>query len=430
MFLNARRGKQRVESLCYTTGKVVDRVEPPAQNALLANLLEQPLPEGLPQGDAIVQAVDTDAAAEKPQTHLGEFALLGVLGRGGMGVVHRAWQPSLSRQVALKCLPTTGDPRAEARFAREIAALGRVEHPHLVRIFASGAEGDQWFYAMELVEGATLAAVCERLAGQGAKAQQVDLLTWQHAVGTVCEQTRRDIASGGSGERTGNNWDDRTTAAVRAGKREDARRGARGSGLRAAGGAAHALHEKGIIHRDINPANIMVSADGATATLMDLGLAQLADEVQGRLTRTRQFVGTLRYASPEQVLAVARLERSSDIYSLGATLWEVLTLQPLHGATDETPTPVLMQKIQIEEPARVRSLNPAVPRDLPAVVEKCLQKDPRKRYPTAQELELDLGRFLAGEPVRARPVTEVERLWKWAWRRPTVAARRWRWCSR
>ena len=103
---------------------------------------------------------------------LGEFELLSELGRGGMGVVYRAWQPSLGRQVALKCLLRAGDPKAEARFAREIHALGRVEHPNLVKVFTSGSEGDQWFYAMELVEGATLAAVCGQLQGRGSGAAE------------------------------------------------------------------------------------------------------------------------------------------------------------------------------------------------------------------------------------------------------------------
>src|SRR5207302_1231866 len=100
--------------------------------------------------------------------------------------------------------------------------------------------------------------------------------------------------------------------------------------------AAHALHEAGVIHRDVKPGNVMLTDDGAQAVLMDLGLAQLADEAQRRLTRTRQFVGTLRYASPEQVLGVD-LDRRSDVYSLGATLWELLTLRPMYAATDETP---------------------------------------------------------------------------------------------
>ena len=158
------------------------------------------------------------------------------------------------------------------------------------------------------------------------------------------------------------------------------------------------------MHRDIKPDNILVDPDGGHAVLMDLGLAQLADEAEGRLTRTRQFVGTLRYASPEQVLSVP-LDRRSDVYSLGATLWELLTLRPLFGATEETPTPDLMLKVQSADPDPPRRHNPRVPADLEAVVLKCLEKDRSRRYPDAAELADDLGRWLAGEPVRAQPPT-------------------------
>jgi tetratricopeptide (TPR) repeat protein len=167
--------------------------------------------------------------------------------------------------------------------------------------------------------------------------------------------------------------------------------------------AAHALHEAGVVHRDIKPGNVMLTAGAGTPVLMDLGLAQLADETEGRLTRTRQFVGTLRYASPEQVLAVGLLDRRSDVYSLGATLWELLTLRPLYGADDELPTPELMLKIQHADPESVRRHNPHVPRDLDAIVQKCLQKDRSRRYATAAELAADLGRFLRGEAVLAQP---------------------------
>ena len=135
---------------------------------------------------------------------------------------------------------------------------------------------------------------------------------------------------------------------------------------------------------------------------MDLGLAQLADDLEGRLTRTRQFVGTLRYASPQQVLAVGQLDRRSDVYSLGATLWELLALRPLFGATDQTPTPHLMEQIQRDEPERLRRVAPQVGRDLEAIVHKCLEKSPESRYGTAGDLANDLGRWLDGEPVRAR----------------------------
>jgi tetratricopeptide (TPR) repeat protein len=185
--------------------------------------------------------------------------------------------------------------------------------------------------------------------------------------------------------------------------------------------AAHALHEAGVVHRDIKPGNVLVGRDGARATLMDLGLAQVADEVDGKLTRTRQFVGTLRYASPEQVLAVGRVDRRADVYGLGATLWELLALRPLFGATDQTPTPQLMMDIQQREPDRLRGHNRAVGRDLEAVVHRCLEKRPERRYPTAKDLADDLRRVLAGEPVVARPVTSLDRGLKWARRNPVIA---------
>ena len=169
------------------------------------------------------------------------------------------------------------------------------------------------------------------------------------------------------------------------------------------------LHEAGVVHRDIKPGNIMLTADGVQAVLMDLGLAQILDEGHGKVTRTRQFVGTLRYASPEQVLAVERVDRRSDVYSLGATLWELLSLRPIYGSDDLTPPPILMRRIMADEPGRLRSLHRGIARDLEAIVEKCLQKDPGQRYATAEALADDLGRFLDRRPVEARPISEVTR---------------------
>jgi serine/threonine protein kinase len=244
-----------------------------------------------------------------------------------MGVVYRAWQPSLSRQVALKCLLGSGDPRTEARFAREIRALGRVDHPNLVKVYSSGSEGDQWFYAMELIEGADVASVLAHLASTSSG--EVGESEWERALSTACIEARRKEESVGSSD---------PSKAPTAGAEPPPLPGprprptARGhieqvvSIARQAAEAAHALHEAGVVHRDIKPGNIMLTADGAHAVLMDLGVAQLADEAEGRLTRTRQFVGTLRYASPEQVLAAGNLDRRSDVYSLGATLFELLTL--------------------------------------------------------------------------------------------------------
>ena len=285
--------------------------------------------------------------------------------------------------------------------------LGKVEHPNLVKAFTSGADGDQWFYAMELVEGADLAAVCAHLAGGSAAMVSED--AWQAAVSTVTDRQRRQE------ERLDTPVDQASGLPEKAGGQDACRTAPSPMHLtgrtyivrvtdvaRQVAEAAHALHEAGVIHRDIKPGNIMLSADGGHAVLLDLGLAQLSDEEEGRLTKTRQFVGTLRYASLEQMLA-AKLDRRADVYSLGATLWELLTLRPLFGATDQTPTPELMLKIQTAEPERVRKHNPRVPADLEAIVTKCLEKDRSRRYATAADLAADLGRWQRGEAVQAQP---------------------------
>jgi eukaryotic-like serine/threonine-protein kinase len=429
LFLNARRGRQRADYLSYSTGREVGRADLESeQRELLARVLQLPVDapsvaDWAARSQAEEQADGGPDETGQPPRRLGEFELFSELGRGGMGVVYRAWQPSLGRQVAVKALFRTGDPRAEARFAREIRALGHVEHPHLVKIFVSGSEGEQWFYAMELVEGATLAAVCEKLQGRSSHPDTVDAQAWQETVSAVCAEARQAEKP----------LSDAPTIAspMPSAPEPDAQRSPLRMGrsyvrqaaelVRQVAEATHALHERGILHRDIKPGNIIVTADGSQAVLMDLGLAQIADEVEGRLTKTRQFVGTLRYASPEQVLAVGGLDRRSDVYNLGATLWELLTLRPLFGANDQTPTPELMRRIQVEDPERPRKHHPAVARDLEAIVLKCLEKDPGRRYATARELVRDLERFQAGEPVQARPVSGLQRGWRWCRRKPVVA---------
>jgi serine/threonine protein kinase len=424
LFLNARRGQARVEYLSYTSGERQDRAELAGeQRELLRRLLDVP-PEAVKLEDWAAGSVAAEAGAGEAEAagpllrHLGEFELVSKLGQGGMGVVYRAVQPSLQREVALKSLFRSGDPRAEARFPREIRALGQVDHPHLVKIYSSGSEGEHWFYAMELVEGTTLGSVCECLQSRGSSPAAVDLPTWQDAVSTACTESRRQEQplSDPAGPRTP---PAEAPAPLPPARRTYTRTVV--ELVRQVCAAAQALHDKGIVHRDIKPGNVMVTADGSTAVLMDLGLAQVADEVECRLTRTRQFVGTLRYASPEQVLAVGRLDGRSDVYSLGATLWELLTLRPLYGAGEQTPTPELMHRIQFAEPERLRKYHRGLPADLEAIVLKCLEKDPARRYASAAELAADLGRFVAGEPVVARPVGQWARAWRWCRRNPVVA---------
>ena len=426
-FLNARWGRQRTEYLCYATGRTIDRADHGGeQRELLARVLGMEVGEDqASEWSARSHAEETPEAIPErlARRTLGEFELLSELGRGGMGVVYRAWQPSLGRQVALKKMMHGGDAKAESRFAREIRALGRVEHPNLVKVFTSASEGEDWFYAMELIEGTPLSAVCDRL--QGRTTTEVDLKTWQEALRTACQESRQTekLLAGTPPDRLA------APACVVEGPSTAPGLPLSGRGyvewvailMRQVAEAAHALHEAGVIHRDVKPGNVMVSPDGSRVVLMDLGLAQLADETEGKLTRTRQFVGTLRYASPEQVLAVGRLDRRSDVYSLGATLWELLTLRPLYGAAADTPTPELMRCIQYKDPERVRKHHPGITRDLEAIVHRCLEKDTDRRYATARELADELGRFLDGRPVLMRPIRAWERGWKWLRRQSRLA---------
>ena len=212
-FLNAQVRRRRADYLCYTTGEVVRRDElGQDQRELLAKVLGGPVEQA-----AMEAWAERSTADDPPPTPLGEvgpdvrgaprtigeFELISRLGRGGMGVVYRARQPSVDRQVALKCLLRSGDAKAEARFAREVRALGRVDHPNLVRVFTSGADGDQWFYAMELVEGADLAAVCDRLsAGTAGTVSEDDwaaAVTQAGRVSSVGKRSKRRRRAGGGG---------------------------------------------------------------------------------------------------------------------------------------------------------------------------------------------------------------------------------------
>jgi serine/threonine protein kinase/Tfp pilus assembly protein PilF len=437
-FLNSRRGRAKTEYLCYTTGQTFTRPDMGGeQRALLAQALGlSEISETQAEAWSAKSQADEPAAEDAPigavRKSLGEFELLSELGRGGMGVVYRAWQPSLGRQVALKSMTKPGDAKAEARFRREIRALGQVEHPHLVKIFTDGSYEDQIFYVMELVEGTSLADVGSALQSHTASVTEIDLPRWQQTLSSICQEARNkervlsDLAKS-----------TQTSSRPRTGEGDKGKgpgRGhlaARGSAgyvrqivelVRQAAEAAHVLHQHGVIHRDIKPGNILVNEAGDQATLMDLGLAQVADDEEGRLTRTRQFVGTLRYASPQQVSAVSRLDARSDVYSLGATLWELLALRPLFGATEQTSTPELMEKILHDEPARLRSVQPDLPRDLEAITHKCLEKKPEARYATAQELADDLRRWLDGEAVQARSAGWLDRQVKWVRRHPTASA--------
>jgi non-specific serine/threonine protein kinase/serine/threonine-protein kinase len=410
LFLSAQRSRLRCEYLCFATGEQQERDELEGeQRDLLARILGGPIdPAAFARWAEASQAGEpapAGPAPARPPRRMDEFELLSELGRGNMGTVYRAWQPSLGRQVALKVVARS-DERAIARFRREVRALGKVDHPHLVKIFTSQFDSEPCYFTMELVEGASLAAVADTLQGRGTAASALTLDTWREAVEGACAQARKaekPLSEPGVESEPGVPLSGVRQSASPAMGRDYVRQVV--ELVRQVAVAAQALHASGVVHRDIKPGNILLTADGAQAVLMDLGLAQLADDVEGRLTRTRQFVGTLRYASPEQVLSAGAVDHRSDIYSLGATLWELLALRPIYDASDQTPDPELMRRITLDDPDRLRKHHPGLPRDLEAIVQKCLEKNPAQRYATAAELADDLDRWLRGDLVTAQPLT-------------------------
>ncbi len=281
------RSGQKLTYLCYTTSGTSKLADPEGEHRqLMARVLGQPIDAAQLAAWAERAAAEMPEAAPSagPLREVGDFELLSELGQGGMGIVYRARQPTLGREVALKLMLRVGNPKAEARFAREIRALGQVEHPHLVKVFSSGAEGDRWFYTMELVEGTTLAVVHDKLSTAGSRAAEVDLHAWKQTLSLACQETRRaerPISGSAAAESAPASDAMKAPDAVPASAAAVPISTDRGyvrqmtELVRQVADAAHALHEAGVIHRDIKPGNIMVSDDGARAILMDLGLAQL-----------------------------------------------------------------------------------------------------------------------------------------------------------
>jgi serine/threonine protein kinase len=340
---------------------------------------------------------------------LGDFRLLREIGRGGMGIVYEAEQVSLKRRVALKILPLAAalDPRHHQRFLLEARAAACLHHTHIVPVHAVGSERGVPYYAMQFIDGCTLAQVLEQLRGRD-RAGPADLLSAMTRASTCAgDSTGVSSPRPASGLASSLGTSSRDRAYIRAVAEH---------GRRAAEALDHA-HGRGIIHRDIKPANLMLDAEGHL-WITDFGLAQIQGD--SRLTLTGDLLGTLRYMSPEQALGKrVVIDGRTDLYSLGATLYELLALRPVFVGEDRTE---ILRKIAQDEPAPLRKLNPAVPQDLETIVHKTLAKNPSDRYATAQELADDLGRFLDARPITARPPGALERLARWVRRNRAVVA--------
>ncbi len=311
-----------------------------------------------------------------PLSMLGEFHLLREIGRGGMGVVYEAHQLPLGRRVALKVLPSTAslDPRNRQRFQLEAQAAAILHHEHIVPVFGIGFDQGVHYYAMQFIDGRSLT---ELIRG-----------------------VRRD---GTSGSRVNSSAGDRHHW-----------RAVAHFGLQAAEALDHA-HDLGVIHRDIKPSNLLID-DRGHLWVTDFGLARVL-QANPDVTATGDLVGTLRYMSPEQARGdKGVIDPRVDIYALGATLYELLTLQPAFNASDRQQ---LLRQILHEEPVPPRRLRPSLPRDLETIVLKAMDKEPRARYRSSREMAEDLRRFLDDRPVRARRPSLVDRAAKWSRRHRT-----------
>jgi serine/threonine protein kinase/Flp pilus assembly protein TadD len=352
-----------------------------------------------------------DSSEDDPDgPRLGDFRVIRELGRGGMGVVYEAEQHSLGRRVALKVLPFAAaiDPRQIARFRVEAQAASHLNHPHIVPVYSVGCQRGVHYYAMQLIDGPTLAERIAELRGQdGAIGTSGSTLVLSLA--TPEKAPAPAVAATTEGETPASRPPSTMSTRHRAFFLEAARLG------RQAAEALEHAHQQGVLHRDVKPSNLIVDGRGHL-WVTDFGLARFQGE--GSLTATGDLLGTLRYMSPEQALANrAVVDQRTDVYSLGATLYELLTLQPAFAGSDRQE---LFRKIAQEEPRRPRAINPAVPRDMETIIVKAMAKDPAARYVTAQELADDLHRFLDDRPILARPPGPLERSARWA-RRHTAA---------
>ncbi len=365
---------------------------------------------------------------------LGDFQLVREVGRGGMGVVYEAVQLSLNRRVAVKVLPTAAalDDRQLQRFKNEARAAAQLHHPNIVPVYGVGCDRGVHYYAMQFIEGQSLAEVVRAMRAELAPASGKD----------GSERPSRGTALWlgssvtGDGPPGGTDPGDRKPVSVlpmpaaggeTSGPAALATMRTRGetrffqSAARLAEQAARALHyahERGVVHRDVKPANLLLDARGIL-WVADFGLAQV--QADAALTRTGDLPGTLRYMSPEQARGDrSALDPRTDVYSLGATLYELLTLQPAHDAADRAE---LLRGIAEGEPPSPRQVTPAVPVDLDVVVRKALARDPVDRYATADDFADDLRRFARGEPIRAKLPGLGQRVARWAVRhRGAVAA--------
>lgn len=442
-------------------------MEQPLQGALLFELLGVELQVRLQRGESLqasqyharfpqygphVERAFREAIPDRPGPPtqlgpgrvLGDFRLVRELARGGMGVVYQAEQLSLGRPVALKVLSVDQWARddARARFLREARAAATLHHTNIVPVLEVGEQDGMLFYAMQLIQGRPLQSLLVEMRRQRAVAGGSERSstvtpgaatpghaendtardgtppgdacdapgapaagTWpmpDETVGTLSEADRGSPSLAGLlGPAVATSWDD-----------SEYRRFISRIGRQVAE-ALHYAHEHGIVHRDVKPANVLVDTEG-NAWITDFGLAKLDDS---DLTRQDEVIGTLRFLAPEALDGYS--DARSDVYSLGLTLYELLSLLRPFSAKDKS---TLIQQVHASEIVPLSRAVPDMPRDLATIVSKATQRAPQDRYQTAWQLADDLDRFLRDEPILARHHTAAELAWRWIVRHPALSS--------
>jgi WD40 repeat protein/serine/threonine protein kinase/tetratricopeptide (TPR) repeat protein len=346
-----------------------------------------------------------DGCGDRPlPERLGDYQIVRELGRGGMGIVYEAEQVSLGRRVALKVLPPQMvlSPEAIERFRREARAAARLHHSNIVQVYGTGEQEGLHYFVMQLIPGSgfdTLIAGMRQhrgllvpLAAQVGSTSSQDTPTPEKLPGSTVVPLHS--ANTSSAERA--YWS-----------------GVARLGQQVADALAYA-HSQGVFHRDVKPSNLLLDAHGRV-WLADFGLAKEATAGDD-LTATGHLIGTMRYAPPERF--AGRSDARGDVYGLGITLYEVLTLRAAFTESDRSK---LLHQILHTDPPRPRKLNPAVPRDLETIILKASARDPAHRYQTAAELAEDLKRFAEDRPIRARRASAAEKAIRWCRRNPLPA---------
>jgi mono/diheme cytochrome c family protein/predicted Ser/Thr protein kinase len=346
----------RPEELCAEHPQLITQVR---QRIHAVQTMERVLGVNHDDSKSTLPPTDFDGG---PLPQIPGYEILRVVDQGGMGVVYEARQRDLGRTVAVKMISGMRlGPTQVARFRREAEASARLQHANFVQIFEVGQVNGRPFFSMEYVDGGSLAQLLAR-----------NRPSTRHAAELVSTLAQ----------------------------------------------AIHTAHACGIVHRDLKPSNVMLTAEG-TPKIGDFGLAKRLDDDSGR-TRTGEVLGTPSYMAPEQATGQKELiGPATDVYALGAILYELLTSRPPFLGTSPLDT---LRLVTSQEPIAPARLAPSTPPDLEAICLKCLEKTPAMRYPSARELAEDLRRFLTGQPVLARRIGKMQRAWRWLRRHPQGAA--------